>query len=61
MLLTIPRAINGDLYVYYELDNFYQNYNRYKKSYDSDQLSGVTAEGTCDVSTVGANGEPVCS
>ena len=28
LTLAIPRAIQGDLYVYYELDNFYQNYNR---------------------------------
>lgn len=37
----IPEAgIPGPIYVYYQLDNFYQNHRRYVKSRDNLQLNG---------------------
>ena len=32
--------MKAPVFVYYELDNFYQNHRRYLKSRDSDQLNG---------------------
>lgn len=32
--------IKGPIYVYYQLDNFYQNHRRYVKSRNNDQLAG---------------------
>lgn len=32
--------MKGPVYVYYQLDNFYQNHRRYVKSRDSSQLNG---------------------
>lgn len=39
-LEEIPNDIKGPVYVYYQLDNFYQNHRRYVKSRDSSQLNG---------------------
>ena len=36
----IEQDIKGPVYVYYQLDNFYQNHRRYVKSRDSAQLNG---------------------
>lgn len=36
----IEENINAPVYVYYQLDNFYQNHRRYVKSKDSKQLMG---------------------
>ena len=36
----IKAKIEGPIYVYYQLDNFYQNHRRYVKSRDDNQLSG---------------------
>jgi len=33
-------TVQGPVYVYYELDNFYQNHRRYVKSRDEKQLFG---------------------
>ena len=33
-------GIPGPIYVYYQLDNFYQNHRRYVKSRDNQQLNG---------------------
>ena len=35
------KDIEGPIYVYYQLDNFYQNHRRYVKSRDNDQLAGM--------------------
>lgn len=35
-----PNTIKGPIYVYYQLDNFYQNHRRYVKSRDNEQLFG---------------------
>lgn len=37
---TAPEAMAAPVYVYYQLDNFYQNHRRYVKSYDKYQLLG---------------------
>ena len=37
---NVETEINGPIYVYYQLDNFYQNHRRYVKSRDNDQLAG---------------------
>lgn len=37
---TIDTQISGPIYVYYQLDNFYQNHRRYVKSRDNEQLNG---------------------
>ena len=33
--------VKGPVYVYYQLDNFYQNHRRYVKSRDNSQLNGI--------------------
>uniref|UniRef100_A0A0K0E0B6 Cell cycle control protein 50A n=1 Tax=Strongyloides stercoralis TaxID=6248 RepID=A0A0K0E0B6_STRER len=38
--LNISNDINGDVYFYYGLDNFYQNYRMYIKSRSNEQLMG---------------------
>lgn len=44
--------IKGPIYVYYQLDNFYQNHRRYVKSRDNEQLFGTFKDAgelsTCD-------------
>jgi hypothetical protein len=42
--LTIDETIPGPVYIYYQLDNFYQNHRRYVKSRDYDQLKGTYKE-----------------
>jgi len=38
--IVIKEAIDAPVYVYYQLDNFYQNHRRYVKSRSFDQLKG---------------------
>ena len=40
MPLTIDSDIQAPIYVYYQLDNFYQNHRRYVKSRSNEQLMG---------------------
>jgi len=42
--LTIPAQMDPTIYVYYRLDNFYQNHRRYARSRNDDQLDGVGPE-----------------
>lgn len=48
----ITSEVKGPVYVYYQLNNFYQNHRRYVKSRDSSQLNGnyLTTDklGDCD-------------
>ena len=37
---TIDKEINSPIFLYYELDNFYQNHRKYLKSKNSKQLLG---------------------
>ena len=51
-IIKIEKKITGPIYIYYQLDNFYQNHRRYVKSRDNDQLNGnyknVPELGNCD-------------
>ena len=38
--LHLNKTMKGDIMVYYEIDNFYQNHRRYVKSKNDDQLNG---------------------
>jgi len=38
--ITLPQAISGPVYVYYELHHFYQNHRIYVRSIDESQLRG---------------------
>ena len=40
VVLDIDADIKGPIYVYYQLENFYQNHRRYVKSRSNIQLSG---------------------
>jgi len=40
MSLTLDSDIQNPIYVYYQLDNFYQNHRRYVKSRSNEQLMG---------------------
>ena len=46
----IDKAMKAPIYVYYQLDNFYQNHRRYVASRSDEQLRGVvtTATSECD-------------
>jgi len=39
---NVPKTMNPTVYVYYRLDNFYQNHRRYAASRDDNQLNGGT-------------------
>jgi len=38
--IDILEKVEGPVYIYYQLDNFYQNHRRYVKSRDNYQLAG---------------------
>jgi hypothetical protein len=40
---TVAKEMTAPVYVYYELQNFYQNHRRYVKSRSDKQLSGACA------------------
>ena len=40
MSITLDSDIPAPVYVYYQLDNFYQNHRRYVKSRSNEQLMG---------------------
>lgn len=53
MIDEFKQDVNEAIYVYYQLDNFYQNHRRYVKSRDNEQLQGVykdvkALESACD-------------
>ncbi|KAF7723054.1 hypothetical protein EC973_002388 [Apophysomyces ossiformis] len=37
---TVPKTMQGPVFMYYRLTNFYQNHRQYIKSFDADQLAG---------------------
>ncbi|PON98846.1 CDC50/LEM3 family [Trema orientale] len=48
--ITVPKRMKKPIYVYYQLDNFYQNHRRYVKSRSDQQLrdpSDASAVSTC--------------
>lgn len=63
--LTVPKKMNAPIYVYYQLDNYYQNHRRYVKSYNAKQLrsnsnSDTTGDGpsSCKPEAT-VNGKPI--
>lgn len=60
--LTVPKKMSQPVYVYYELDNFYQNHRRYVKSRNDQQLRGDKATGlsSCDpIQTVNGGADTI--
>lgn len=43
---TVEKEMDAPIYVFYEIDPFYQNYRRYVRSVDYNQLHGEDANGT---------------
>ena len=54
---TVAKEMKAPIFVYYELDNFYQNHRQYVKSRADKQLQGVTGAklAGCEPLTVDAN------
>ncbi|KAK9149960.1 hypothetical protein Syun_008269 [Stephania yunnanensis] len=49
--ITVPKRMKSPIYVYYQLDNFYQNHRRYVKSRSDAQLKSLKEENetkSCD-------------
>lgn len=57
--LSIPEDMEGPVFVYYELDNFYQNHRRYVKSKNVNQLQGegVSSSDISDCSPIKYNSD----
>ncbi|XP_020275055.1 ALA-interacting subunit 1-like isoform X2 [Asparagus officinalis] len=47
--LTVPKKMKAPVYIYYQLDNFYQNHRRYAKSRSDTQLRLKSAEHATDL------------
>ncbi|KAG6743312.1 hypothetical protein POTOM_054266 [Populus tomentosa] len=61
-LLDVPKHMKSPVFIYYELDNFYQNHRRYVKSRSDKQLRSKASEGvteTCKPEAVTSNGQPI--
>lgn len=56
--VTVPKDIDGQVYLYYKLERFFQNHRRYVKSRDDSQLHGrdTTVASNCDPLDVDAAG-----
>ncbi|CAN6462885.1 unnamed protein product [Victoria cruziana] len=62
MSLIVEKDMKAPVYVYYQLDNFYQNHRRYVKSRNDKQLMSKKYERdvrNCEPEAVGRNGRPV--
>ncbi|KAJ4799104.1 LEM3 (ligand-effect modulator 3) family protein / CDC50 family protein [Rhynchospora pubera] len=60
--ITITKDMNQPIYVYYQLDNFYQNHRRYVKSRNDQQLrdkSKANETDYCDPEKTTADGKPI--
>lgn len=60
--LTVPKQMQGPVFIYYELDNFYQNHRRYVKSRSDKQLKSKSYEGdtdSCKPEAVASNNAPI--
>ncbi|XP_020262518.1 ALA-interacting subunit 1-like [Asparagus officinalis] len=62
--LTVPKLMKSPIYVYYQLDNFYQSHRRYVKSQNDRQLVGKEIEPenvikSCDPEATTASGDPI--
>ncbi|XP_059317637.1 ALA-interacting subunit 1-like [Lycium ferocissimum] len=59
--LRVPKKMEQPIYVYYQLENFYQNHRRYVKSRSDQQLKSankIDDTGSCDPEDK-ANGKPI--
>ncbi|KAJ8900021.1 hypothetical protein K2173_024135 [Erythroxylum novogranatense] len=57
----VPKQMKSPVYIYYQLENFYQNHRRYITSRSENQLRSKSREsdvGTCDPEK-NVNGEPI--
>ncbi|XP_020079951.1 ALA-interacting subunit 3-like [Ananas comosus] len=60
--LSVPKHMKAPVYVYYQLDNFYQNHRRYVKSRSDKQLRYKSKEhdtSSCDPESTTSNGSPI--
>ncbi|KAK4802141.1 hypothetical protein SAY86_000344 [Trapa natans] len=60
--ITVPKQMKSPIYVYYQLNNFYQNHRRYVKSRDDKQLwrkEDETSSQECKPEDFTANGQPI--
>ncbi|CAK9318019.1 unnamed protein product [Citrullus colocynthis] len=60
--LTVPKPMKGPVFIYYQLDNFYQNHRRYVKSRSDKQLRSKAAEAdtkTCAPEATIGQGAPI--
>ncbi|XXG71959.1 hypothetical protein AAC387_Pa07g1170 [Persea americana] len=60
--LTVPKHMNSPVYIYYQLDNFYQNHRRYVKSRSDTQLRSRKSENdtsACDPEGTTSDGSPI--
>ncbi|XP_068634069.1 ALA-interacting subunit 1-like [Aristolochia californica] len=60
--ITVPKRMEKPIYVYYQLDNFYQNHRRYVKSRNDEQLQDDSKANTtsgCDPEDTTGNGSPI--
>ncbi|CAN0840577.1 ALA-interacting subunit 1 [Linum grandiflorum] len=53
--LTIPKEMKGPIFIYYQLDNFYQNHRRYVKSRSDKQLKSKSSAGDTESCAPEAN------
>ncbi|KAL3338196.1 hypothetical protein AABB24_030376 [Solanum stoloniferum] len=59
--LTVPKKMKQPIYVYYQLENYYQNHRRYVKSRSDQQLKSASKRddtGSCDPEDR-VNGKPI--
>ncbi|CAL9207562.1 unnamed protein product [Musa hybrid cultivar] len=60
--LTVPKDMDQPIYVYYQLDNFYQNHRRYVKSRNDAQLKDADQANKtsgCDPEKTTKDGSPI--
>ncbi|KAJ0968848.1 hypothetical protein J5N97_021725 [Dioscorea zingiberensis] len=60
--VIVPRYMKSPVFIYYELDNFYQNHRRYVKSRSDKQLRSKASEqdtSTCAPESISSDGSPI--
>eukprot|EP00262_Sarcandra_glabra_P016985 TRINITY_DN5676_c0_g1_i1.p1 TRINITY_DN5676_c0_g1~~TRINITY_DN5676_c0_g1_i1.p1 ORF type:complete len:350 (+),score=61.91 TRINITY_DN5676_c0_g1_i1:234-1283(+) len=61
-MLRVPKRMEQPIYVYYQLDDFYQNHRRYVKSRNDDQLrdkNKANSTDGCDPEETTSDGSPI--
>jgi hypothetical protein len=62
LILKVPKNMKHPIYIYYQLDNFYQNHRRYVNSRNDQQLMNAGSGDTtkdCDPEATGNNRLPI--